>query len=488
MRAQAGDVRDGVREAADVRDGVREAALEALGRIGRQLDRGRSATSSTSGDLPEHLEDYEAYPDRRARAFLTDLVHGVLRYRGSLDWMIERASGRALHRIAPDLRDLLRLGAYQLRFTRVPAYAAVDESVSLAHRIGGRKAAGFVNAVLRAIATGSGPGTTGHALAPPARDDDPAGHLAIRHAHPRWLVERWIGRLGLNGAEALCQANNAIPPLTVRVNTLKGPREALIERLKAEGIEAKPTRVSPAGLIVTDLRRPLASLASYRTGWFYPQDEGAQLVGLAVAPRPGQRILDACAAPGGKATHLAELMEGKGEVVALDIVRRRLGLIGENAARLGSGIVAARSGDGTRPTAWLRGRPFDAVLIDAPCSGLGVLRRHPDGKWQKPAGLIARMTALQHRLLEALASPAILRRPGGALIYSTCSTEPDENEAVIEAFLARHPDFTVEDLRRVLPAAAADFIGPRGFLFTQGDPAGAEKMDIFFVARLIAHA
>lgn len=480
MQAQAGDVRDG----------VRETALKALARINHRLDHGPSGTSSTSGstpgDLPENLEDYEAYPDRRARAFLTDLVQGVLRHRGSLDWMIERASGRAPGMITPVLLDLLRLGAYQLRFTRVPAYAAVDESVRLAHGIGGRKAAGFVNAVLRAIAPGPGPVGPGHedALAPPARDVDPAGHLAIRHAHPRWLVERWMGRLGLDGAETLCQANNTIPPLTVRVNTLKGSREGLMDHLEAEGVAATPSRVSPAGLIVTDLRRPIASLASYRTGWFYPQDEGAQLVGLAVAPRPGQRILDACAAPGGKATHLAELMEGQGEVVALDVDPRRLGLISDNATRLGSGIVAGRAGDGTRPPAWLRDRPFDAILIDAPCSGLGVLRRHPDGKWQKPAGLITRMAVLQRRLLEALASPAILR-PGGTLIYSTCSTEPDENEAVIEAFLARHSELVVEDLRRVLPAAAADFITPKGFLFTQGNSDG---MDVFFVARLISHA
>lgn len=447
---------------------VRDAALKALNRIG-QAGPGWSGSPGSDDDEGKNL------PDRRDRAFLTELVRGVLRQQGTLDWVIERASGRGIGRITPGLRNLLRLGAYQLLFTKVPAYAAVDETVRVATRIGGRKSGGFANAVLRAVAR-DGPHVT-----PPPRTTDLVGHLAIRYAHPRWLVARWLTRLGSDRTERLCRANNAIPPLTVRVNTLKGPREALLERLRAEGVKATPTRVAPGGLIITDLPRPIASLSTYRAGWFYPQDEAAQLVSLAVAPRPGQTILDACAAPGGKATHLAELMQGKGEVLAVDVDRGRLSVLKENAARLGSGIIAARVGNATRQCSWFMKQSFDAALVDAPCSGLGILRRHPEGKWQKDADLIERMPRLQNALLDRLASAEVLR-PGGALIYSTCSTEPEENEGVVETFLARHPEFEAEDLRPYLPAAAAELITPGGFLSTMENTDG---MDLFFAARLI---
>ena len=408
------------------------------------------------------------------RAFITELVYGVLRRRGYLDWVIGRFASRTRQRQSVKLKNLLRLGSYQLLYLdRVPASAAVDESVRLAKTFGGKSVAGFVNAVLRAL-------TRADTIPLPDPVDDPVLHISVKYSHPEWLVKRWLRRLGPERTVALCVANNEIPPVTVRVNVLRTARESLAAELKGEGIEVTPCRVSLAGLMlrgVADLRQ----LAAYRRGDFYIQDEAAQLVGFTVDPKPGERILDACAAPGGKSTHLAELMGDRGEITAADADPKRLERVAQNAARLGLGSVRPFAVDATRSLEALGRVLYDRILIDAPCSGLGILRRNPEAKWYKTEPLIGKMAALQLKILNG-ASPRL--KPGGVLVYSTCTTEPEENEDVIGAFLAGHRDFRIDSLRTVWPDAP-ELATPDGYLNTSFNP---YQMDHFFIARLIKQA
>jgi len=405
------------------------------------------------------------------RAFITELVYGVLRRRGYLDWAIGRFAARARQRQSVKLKNLLRLGSYQLLFLdRVPASAAVDESVRLAKTFGGKSVAGFVNAVLRAL-------TRAETIPLPDPSDDPVLHISVKYSHPEWLVKRWLGRLGPERTVALCVANNEIPPVTVRVNSLRAAREALAAELKGEGIEATPCRVSSAGLMlrgVADLRQ----LAAYRRGAFYIQDEAAQLVGFTVDPKPGERLLDACAAPGGKSTHLAELMGDRGEITAADADPKRLERVAQNAARLGLGSVRPVAVDATRSLEALGRVLYDRILIDAPCSGLGILRRNPEAKWYKTEALIGRLAALQSKILDRV-SPRL--KPGGVLVYSTCTTEPEENEEVIGAFLAGHREFRVDSLRTFW-SEAPELVTPEGYLDTVLNSC---QMDNFFAAKLI---
>jgi 16S rRNA (cytosine967-C5)-methyltransferase len=369
------------------------------------------------------------------------------------------------------LKNLLRLGAYQILFLdRVPASAAVNESVRLAKAFGEGAIAGFVNAVLRAV-------TRAETIPLPDPVDDPILHLSVKYSHPEWLVTRWLARLGPERTVALCAASNEIPPVTVRVNLLRTTRDALTAELSRAGIEVTACRVSPTGLMLRGVAL-LTELPAYRRGEFYVQDEAAQLVGLAVDPKPGERILDACAAPGGKSTHLAELMDDRGEITAADAGAKRLERIVENANRLGLTSIRPVMADLTGDSSVLGLTPYDRILVDAPCSGLGVLRRNPEAKWYKTEEVIRKMAALQ---LKILAKAGTLLKPGGVLVYSTCTTEPEENENVVGAFRARHPGFRLESLKSVWPESPG-LVTPEGYLNTTLNP---YRMDHFFAAKLI---
>ena len=406
------------------------------------------------------------------RGLLTELFYGVLRHRSALDWRLAACSQRALGRLAPPTLALLRLGAYQLLFlTRVPPSAAVNETVALTKQLSAPTDVGFVNAVLRTL------DRRRHELVVPDLLERPLDHLTAEYSHPVWLVRRWLKRFGLQRTLQLCRANNAIPPMTLRVNRLVTTRERLLEVLTKEGIEAAPCAVSPHGVVIRGAS-PTATRA-FTQGWYYVQDEAAQLVGLAVAPRPGERVLDACAAPGGKSIHLAELMGDTGEVVAADIRPDRLSLVAENCRRMGIKCVQTAQADLSKAADAERLGRFDRILVDAPCSALGILRRHPEAKWHKTEGLIARFSATQHAILDRVAS---LLKPGGVLVYSTCSTEREENEDVVSEFLRTHRGWVADGLRAVLPPAAAPLVTPQGYLSTAGNPF---DMDHFFAARFI---
>lgn len=404
--------------------------------------------------------------DQRDNAFILELVYGTLRNRTLLDSVLDRFSDKPVRRTDAWTRNILRLGAYQLLFLdRVPASAAVDTAAELAKRHG--KKSGYVNGLLRNL-------DRGRATLPPPGGKDPVQRLSVLYSHPEWLVKRWTGRFGPEATEAILAANNRPAPLIIRTNSLRTTREGLKASLEQEGAAVKETAYSPAGLEI--LSSPgLTALRAFRDGWFLVQDQAAQLVGMMLDPEPGETVLDACAAPGGKATHLAELMEDRGTVIALESNPKRTARIAENGKRLGISIIrpvrgdAAAYGDG----------PFDKVLIDAPCSGLGVLRRHPDGRWSKSERNIREKQALQKKVLENCSK---LVRPGGALVYATCTTEPEENEDVIRDFLAGHPGFSLDDPRPFLPPAAGKLVDAHGFFRTF--PLEPE-MDGFFGARVV---
>lgn len=379
------------------------------------------------------------------RALATELVYGVTRWRARLDYVLDHFGRRPVGELPVWIRYALRLGLYQLLYLdRVPARAAVSESVALAREFGHRGTAGLVNAVLRQAAE------RGASVALPPADENPIRRLAIEHSHPEWLIRRWFGRLGPERTVALAAADNEPAPLTLRANVLRVTREDLIRRLAEEGVAARPGRLFPEAVICRGTS-PIGRLAAHRAGLFTVQDQGAMSVAKAVAPKPGARVIDACAGLGGKTTHLAEIMGNRGRVVALDLFEHKLSLAKAAARRLGLTVIETRRLDACELAASDLAGWADAVLVDAPCSGLGVLRRRPDLRWRVTPTDLA---ALAGRQREILAGAATGVRPGGVLVYATCSLEPEENEEVIEGFLASNLEFEA--------GSAADALGLPG--------------------------
>jgi 16S rRNA (cytosine967-C5)-methyltransferase len=426
----------------------------APGTVAARPPRGRASARGLALEVLVRTETTDAWADRlletladraglapRDRGLATELVLGTLRWQRRLDWTLARVSRRPLADLEPWVRALLRLTAYQLAFLdRIPAWAAVHEAVELAKRRRSPGATALVNGVLRALARAPRPW-------PAPTAPDPVEALALRASHPTWLVARWWTRYGPEEAEALALAMNEAPPVVVRTNTLKGATADAAAALAAAGVGAVPTRFAPEGFVLEragDLRR----LAPLRDGRVVVQDEAAILVGHALDPRPGETAVDACAAPGTKTTHLAALMGNRGRVVAADPSAARLALLRTACERVGAEIVEPRVAD-ARALAGALGPIADHVLVDAPCSNLGVLRRNPDGKWRRQPDDFAPLAAAQAAILDAAAD---LVRPGGVLVYATCSLEPEENEDVVAALRARRPEFAPDPLPPAVPA------------------------------------
>ncbi|MGB9699060.1 MAG: 16S rRNA (cytosine(967)-C(5))-methyltransferase RsmB [Thermodesulfobacteriota bacterium] len=415
----------------------------------------------------------------RDRAFVYELVLGTLRWRGKLDRFINHAVRFPGKKIKLKLHNLLRLGAYQLLFLdKVPDSAAVNESVRLAKAIfRDDKIAHFVNAALRHIARNKD-----QTLAP-ALEDDPLEHIAVNFSHPRWLVARWIKEYGVEMARDICAANNIPPPLTLRINTLKTERENLRGQLKNLGLDFRDTIFAPAGLILKK-SNILLEENQLGKGDYYIQDEASQIISALLEVQPGMKVLDACAAPGGKTTHLAQLMKNRGQIIALDLSLAKTKILQKNCQRLGASIVHIICADSTCPLPFRSSLFFERILIDAPCSGLGTLHRHPDIKWRRGPEDIHRLSLLQLTLLENLS--AYLKKEG-LLIYSTCTMTREENELVVEKFLRQHKDFVLEDLRDFVPPSWKVMINGQGYLRTYPDfilPQGEYRLDGFFAARL----
>lgn len=331
------------------------------------------------------------------------------------------------------------------------------------------RATGFINAVLRNV------DRQREQIRYPDPERDPVGHLAARFSHPEWIVRIWVEQLGYDEAAALARAMSEPAPVTIRANTLRISRDDLRERLSGEGIETLPAAYAPDALQVVG-HLSCAQSTSFRDGLFAVQDEASQLAALLLSAGPGEEILDLCAAPGGKALYAAQLMGNRGSVVAGDRHPRKLGLIQEAAVRLGVTIVNTLPLDGARPGQALGDRTFDRVLVDAPCSGLGVIRRNPEGKWWKEAADLGRLAEGQRAILNAAAAHV---RKGGVLLYATCSTTTVENEDVVADFLSRQHDFVVENLGSIFPEWQPLFT-PDGFFRAWPHRQG---MDGFFAAR-----
>ena len=407
----------------------------------------------------------------RDRALLTELTYGTLRWRAKIDARLSQKLRRPLEDTDVFIRNLLRVTVYQLFFLdKIPDYAAVNEAVELAKSQRGGKTAGFVNGVLRNLLRQKNPDEKA------ASTDDSVPTLATELSHPEWLVRRWITEFGLSEAVALMRANNERAPLVLRANRLKCSRDEMLARLRDGGIAATPTRLSPQGISI-ESGGNVENLPGFAEGLFQIQGESSQLVVYLLASLAGERILDACGAPGGKATHIAELMDDSGTVIALDNSPRGLDRIRENIARLNLQSIQVVRADTTKELTGALSAPYDRILVDAPCSGLGTLRSHPEIKWQRQEADIRRLSGLQAKILERVVG---YLKPGGVLVYSTCTLAREENELVVEAFLAQHKQFELEDAARYLPQAARHMV--RGGYF-QALPQ-RDNTDGFFAARL----
>lgn len=410
----------------------------------------------------------------RDRAFCTQLIFGVTKFRKTIDHIIETFSTRPVGKTDPVTRNTLRLGVYQIHYlTQVPKYAAVYESVALAKKHGHAGSAKFVNAVLRSLLRNP------KAIRFPELADDPVAHISLRYSHPEWLVSRWIKRFGPEETVELCKANNEEPPVTIRANTLKTTREALMAKLSDEGCEVVPSDLVHEGIEIRSCG-DLFTFQPYLDGMFVAQDIGSMLVSYVLSPEPGENIIDLTAAPGGKVTHIAQLMRDTGLIIACDVHEHRLALVSENLKKLGIVSVKPLLCDSRKLPPDIHGMKFDRVLLDAPCSGTGVLRRRADLRWQRTEEDLRNLVELQKELLESAAN---LVRPGGILVYSTCSIEPEENREQISAFIGRHPEFSLDNARPYLPSGFKTRFPDQGTPFVSTYPY-KHAIDGFFVTRL----
>jgi 16S rRNA (cytosine967-C5)-methyltransferase len=426
------------------------------------------ALSSGRADLPTALaRARESLDDDRDKALAGEIATGVMRHRTALDHIVARFAKRNIAKIDPEVVSILRLSSYQLlHLTRVPAAAVVDDAVDLTRRAKKRSASGFVNAVLRSISRHR------NDLPLPRRPSDPNNrstaleYLTTTLSHPRWLAERWYDRLGFEPAERWMQFNNEPARLTLRVNRLKTTRDALTSSLDREDVAVTPGRWAPDALVVTEGRALQTAAAA--DGAFVVQDEASQLVGLLGAPRAGARVLDACASPGGKTTEISAAMGNRGLIVACDVRDARIALLARTVLATGATNVRIVQADVATPLPF--GATFDCVLVDAPCSGLGTLRRDPDIRWRRAETDLAKLAAAQSQMVTHAADCVAA---GGRLIYSTCSSEPEENDDVADAFARGATSFAPVDARTIsgVPSAVVD---DRGRLRTTPDQHGLE--------------
>ncbi|WP_438351471.1 16S rRNA (cytosine(967)-C(5))-methyltransferase RsmB [Paenibacillus sp. FA6] len=409
---------------------------------------------------------------REDAALATELVYGTIARLNTLDYFLSRYVTKGMDKLQPWVRNLLRMSLYQFMYLdRIPPHAVVNEAVNIAKSRGHQGISGMVNGVLRSILRSKDELILPEGLAPAKR-------ISLQHSHPKWLVKRWIEQYGEQTAENICAANNEPPSISVRVNTTVISREKLLQDMEEQGVVAIPSPLTAEGILVMSGGN-MALTDWYRDGILSVQDESSMLVAEAVGPQSGMKVLDCCAAPGGKTVHMAELMKDDGWIVANDLYPHKEKLIREQAERLGLSSIETIVGDALELKVKYPEASFDRILLDAPCSGLGVIRRKPDLKWTKTQADIEEIASLQYELLETI-SPLV--RVGGILVYSTCTIEPQENEEMVRRFLDNHPQFETAtdhpsswtELQKVAkPCAEGIQILPQDF-----------KSDGFFIARI----
>ncbi len=440
---------------------IRHQAVEILNSV--------SLSSAFAGDLLDACLDEQHLSGTADGRLLTHLVYGVLRMQGHLDWILTGLYRGDYAKMEEGVKNILRTGLYQLKFSdRLPDFAVVDEAVKIAKRIN-EGAGGLVNALLRSYLRNT------DKIIFPSPEKNPAEHIAALYSHPLWLVKTWLDVYGREETIALCQADNELPPLTLRMNTLKTSASNLEERLQSEDFQCTPARFSPDGLQLTESPRPIQKTHFFKEGLLRLQDEAAQLVSYLVSPQSLESVLDVCAGSGGKSLHLAAIMKNSGRIVALDRDVDKSAQLQKDAARMGVSIIETRTADLNLPLPLELTEKFDHVLVDAPCSGSGTLGRNPEIKWRLTAADIPLFSKTQKTIL-LHASDAV--KKGGSLIYCTCSVLPAENDDVIRQFLKDNPDFTVGFPPSDIPAMLTD---SHGFFRTYPH---RHSMDGFFGAIL----
>lgn len=404
------------------------------------------------------------------RRLVTELVYGSVRRSRSLDVLIDQLAKKKAHQQPPKLRTILHLGLYQLRYLQqVPGAAAVNTTVELAKQNGFSGLAGFVNGLMRQYIR-----LTIDGADPLQLPDNPVARLAIQQSYPDWIVKTWLDQLGWVEIEQLCKWLNQRPHIDLRVNPLQS-LETVASALQAAGVPVSRVSHLPQALRLLESPGPIQNLPGFAEGWWTIQDSSAQLVGHLLDPRPGEVVIDVCAAPGGKTTHLAELIADQGIIWACDRASSRLKKLTDNTERLRLHSIRTCVGDSRNLPQFAN--QADRVLLDAPCSGLGTLHRHADARWRQTPKTVQELTILQQQLLEQAATWV---KPGGVLVYATCTLHPAENENIIQQFLAQHPTWDIDLPPANSPVAA--FVSPEGWVKVWPH---RQDMDGFFMVRLV---
>ncbi|HSD64232.1 MAG TPA: 16S rRNA (cytosine(967)-C(5))-methyltransferase RsmB [Ignavibacteriaceae bacterium] len=441
----------------DLYSGVRGLAVKILNRVER-------TDSYLERLLDNEMRNSElSGPDK---ALLFEIVHGVVRWMGRLDWILNGFYKGQFSKAIPNLKNGLRVALYQIMFLdRVPDFAVVNEAVEFVKKLQGQKPADLTNAILRNIIRSK------NAIRYPDPEEDLPGYLAAYYSHPSWMVKRYLARFGKDSTEKLLAANNEKPFLTLKVNALKTTPEEFKQLLNKVNLRYKPGKFLPEFFKLQNLTN-ITAWEYYNLGYFNIQDESAGLSCRLLDVKPGMRVLDMCAAPGGKSAYIAGRMHDEGEIISIDRFEARLKIMEKNIKRLGINSIKLVETDALN----YDDTGFDRILADVPCSGTGTLCKKPDVKWKKDLLDIRRMTELQSQLLEKAAA---LVKPGGVVVYSTCSIEPEENWEIVNKFLNVHTDFKLENAADSFPAEIVD---PNGCIQTFPH---SHQMDGAFAAKLV---
>ena len=406
------------------------------------------------------------------KGFITELVYGTVKWKLSIDWIIEQFSSIKIRKLSPWILNILRLGVYQLIYMdKIPESAACNESVNLSKRYGHAASSRYVNGVLRGIARNKGN------IKYPEPKEDFNLYLSVKYSHPKWMVDQWIERFGSSFTENLLKSNNITPDLIIRVNTLKASKEQLAESLRDEGVEVENARYVEDAFIIKN-SSSITKLKAFKDGWIQVQDESSMLVSKVLNPCPGDLVIDVCSAPGGKSTHIAQLMKNEGTVMARDIHDHKIKIINDAAKRLGQSIIKTEVFDASKLDENYLGKA-DKVLVDAPCTGFGIIRRKPDIKWARNLNDKSEILELQKKILRVSSNYV---KSGGVLVYSTCTIEPEENISMVEEFLKENKDFMLEDISPLLPEKLKKPEAAKGYIQLYPN---VDEIDGFFMARLI---
>lgn len=440
----------------------RAVALNVLMEI---IEEGAYSNISLRRNLTKDVSDVD-------QGLIREIVYGTLENILYIDWVIRKFSKTRFNKISPIIKQILRMGIYQILFMdKIPDSAAVNEAVKLAKKNSHKGAYGFVNGVLRNISRNK------NNISLPNKNKNPLEYLTIKYSHPEWMVKDWINEFGFQFTESLCKENNTRPKLNIRVNTLKTTREELSNKLNNLGFLTTKTRLASDGIVIENPVR-ITETEEFKKGYFQIQDESSMLVAEIMDPKQGSLVIDVSSAPGGKTTHIAQKMQNKGRIIARDIYDHKLKLVRDNAKRLGIDIIETENYNALNVDNNLIGKA-DYCLVDAPCSGLGLIRRKPEIKWNKEKDDVNEITKLQYKILE---NTSLYLKENGVLVYSTCTIEKEENLKLIQKFLNAHSEFKFVSFDSMLEDVESLKTADEGYLELYPH---IHNTDGFFIAKLV---